>query len=295
MSNRRNSKPVPGKFLTEVLGQSEHIQELISQSAEALASVGAGSGHELANGDAPPGKGNGFKSREAVARQLHAASKEMTAVIQSLQIEIRDRIMVDHQLAAAIEQEEAFRNAALHDNLTGLPNRMLFWDRLQHGIAQATRHRWILAVMFVDLDDFKTINDTYGHPAGDAVLQAVATRLRNSTRDADTVSRNGGDEFLCLVNQIRVEGDIAMIAAKILKAIQAPCNLNLRDAIVNTCMKASIGISVFPRDGATASALIKGADEAMYRAKEDQSGYAFARRESGAYVRSRTDGYPTGE
>jgi diguanylate cyclase (GGDEF)-like protein len=210
-------------------------------------------------------------------------------VIQSLRIEIRARKMVDHQLAAAVEQEEGSRNAALHDNLTSLPNRVLFRDRLQHGIAQAKRHHRILAVMFIDLDNFKTINDTYGHEAGDAVLQTVATRLKHNTRDADTVSRYGGDEFLYVLNQVRDENDIAMIASKILSAIQAPCTLNVRDVVVNPSMKASIGISVFPADGLTASALIKSADQAMYQAKESKAGYAFVRQESEPYVRSRTD------
>jgi diguanylate cyclase len=267
---------VSGKFLTDVLGQSEHIQELIQQSAEDLSSVNAAGKHELANGDARAGARNAVDNNEAVSKQLRDASKKLTAVIQSLRIEIRDRSMVDHQLAAAIEQEEGSRHAALHDDLTGLPNRVLFNDRLQHEIAQAKRHRWILAVMFVDLDNFKTINDTYGHQAGDAVLQTVATRLRHNTRDADTVSRYGGDEFLYLLNQVREENDITMIATKILKTIQAPCNVNVRDHIANPCMKASIGISVFPRNGATASALITSADQAMYGAKENKSGFAFA-------------------
>lgn len=237
-----------GKFLTEVLAQTEHIQQLIKQSIDERA----------------------FDNTEAVTRQLHAASNELTAVTQSLRIEIRDRTMVDHQLAAAVEQEEGSRNAALHDSLTGLPNRVLFRDRLQHEIAQATRHRWILAVMFIDLDNFKTINDTYGHQAGDAVLHAVATRLRQNTRDADTVSRYGGDEFLYLLNQIHDESDISIIAAKILNAITAPRNVNVLDATANPDISASIGISLFPRNGVTASALIKSADEAMYGAKKGQ-------------------------
>jgi diguanylate cyclase (GGDEF)-like protein len=197
-------------------------------------------------------------------------------VNQALRIEIRDRIMVDHQLAAAMEQEEGSRNAALHDKLTALPNRVLFNDRLEHGIAQAKRHRWMLAVMFVDLDKFKSINDTYGHQAGDAVLQTVAKRLKHTTRNDDTVSRFGGDEFLCVLTQLHEQNEIAMIAAKILKAIQAPCDLRVDDVIVNPCLDASIGISVFPKDGASATALIKRADEAMYGAKEHKSGFAFA-------------------
>src|SRR6202044_4096675 len=145
---------------------------------------------------------------------------------------IRDRTLVDHQLAAAVEQVEGSRNAALHDSLTGLPNRVLFNDRLEHGIAQAKRHRWILAVMFVDLNNFKSINDTYGHQAGDAVLQTVAMRLKHNTRNDDTISRFGGDEFLCVLTQLHEQDEIAIIAAKILKAIQAPCDLRVGDVSV---------------------------------------------------------------
>lgn len=245
------------KCLAEVLDQSERLQLLIEQSSREL-------------------------SAQAVTMQLRDASQELMAVIQSLRTEIRDRTMVDHQLAAAVEQEEGSRNAALHDHLTGLPNRVLFTDRLEHGIAQAKRHRSILAVMFVDLDNFKTINDTYGHDTGDAVLKMISTRLRHGTRDDDTVSRHGGDEFLYLLNRVREENDISTIAVKVLRAIRAPCNLILQDVTVSPCMNASIGIAVFPRDGATAGALIKSADEAMYVAKESKSGFAFAQTGVGA-------------
>jgi diguanylate cyclase len=253
---------VSGKFLTEVLGQSEHIHELLQQSAEELSA--AALEHEFS------------VSSEAAIKKVHDATERLAAVNQALRVEIRDRTLVDHQLAAAVEQEEGARNAALHDHLTGLPNRALFKDRLEHGIAQAKRHRWILAVMFVDLDNFKHINDTYGHQAGDAVLQTIAMRLRHHTRCDDTISRYGGDEFLYLLTQLHEQKDIAMIAAKILEAIQAPCNVTVRDVLVNPSLQASIGIAVFPRDAATASELIKRADEAMYAAKEHKSGYAFA-------------------
>jgi diguanylate cyclase len=267
---------VPGKFLTELLGQSEHIHELIKQSAEELSSVNTGIKHELANSDPLLGVKNARERNELVSRKLQDAAERLATVNQALQIEIRDRTMVDHQLAAAVEQEERSRNAALHDPLTGLANRVLFKDRLEHGIAQAKRHRWILAVMFVDLDNFKSVNDTYGHQAGDAVLQTVAMRLEHNTRNEDTVSRYGGDEFLYLLTPLDEQKDIAMIAAKILKAIQAPCEVRVGDVIVNLCLQASIGISVFPKDGATAAALIKRADEVMYAAKENKSGFAFA-------------------
>jgi diguanylate cyclase (GGDEF)-like protein len=276
IKSERRTPTVPGKFLTHVLGQCEHIRELIKQSAEELSLVNTGIKHEFANRDPLPGVKSALDKNEAVTRKLQDAAERLTAVNQALQIEVRDRTMVDHQLAAAVEQEEGSRNASLHDNLTGLPNRVLFKDRLEHGIAQAKRHQWILAVMFVDLDNFKSINDTYGHQAGDAVLQAVAMRLAQNARNDDTVSRYGGDEFLFLLTPLHEQKDIAMIAAKILKAIQAQCDVRVGDVIVNPCLEASIGISVFPKDGVSAAALIKRADEAMYGAKENKSGFAFA-------------------
>ena len=164
----------------------------------------------------------------------------------------------------------------LTDPSTGLSNRVLFYDRLEHGIAQATRQGWMLAVMFVDLNEFKRINDTHGHQAGDAVLRSIAHRLAHTTRHEDTVSRYGGDEFLCLLTPLHVQKHIAMIAAKILAAIQAPCEVCGRDGLVNLWVTGSIGISVFPKDGASAAELIRRADEAMYVAKENKSGFAFA-------------------
>jgi diguanylate cyclase len=268
---------VTGKLLTQVLGQSEHVHGLIAQSAEELSSVNTVIKQELASNHPLPGVKSALDKNEAVTSKLQDASAGLTAVNQALQIEIRDRTMVDHQLAAAVEQGEDSREAALHDNLTGLPNRMLFKNRLEHGIAQAKRHRWILAVMFVDLDNFKSINDTYGHHAGDAVLQTVATRLAHNARKDDTISRYGGDEFLYLLTPLHEQKDIAMIAAKVLKAIKAPCDVHVDDAIVNLCLEASIGISVFPKDGDGATALIKRADKAMYQAKETKSGFAFAK------------------
>lgn len=184
--------------------------------------------------------------------------------------------MVDHQLAAAIEQKDAARHAALHDPLTGLPNRALFNDRLEHGLAQARRHGWTLAVMFIDLDKFKAINDTHGHEAGDRVLQTIAGRLKANTRGGDTVCRHGGDEFLSLLMETRDEQAIASIAQKIANAIQAPLDVSAGGLVVNVSVGASIGIAVFPKHGDTADTLINNADKAMYRAKQDKSGIAFA-------------------
>jgi diguanylate cyclase len=250
--------------LTEALRQSGLARRLMAESAEQLSSADAALKHE------------------AIAAKLQEASAKLLLVNRALEGEVRDRSMVAHQLAAAIEQTEGASYAALHDALTGLPTRALFRDRLEHGFAKAKRHGWILAVMFLDLDDFKNVNDSHGHDAGDCILQAIALRLKKSTRGDDTVSRHGGDEFLYLLAEIRDEKHIAMIAEKIIKAIQAPCDLNVHGLDIHLTVKASIGISVFPKDGATADALIESADRAMYRAKQGSSGYAFARQEPDA-------------
>jgi diguanylate cyclase (GGDEF)-like protein len=198
------------------------------------------------------------------------------ALNQVLQREIRERTLIGRQLAAAVEQEEGSRKASLRDPLTGLSNRVLFNDRLEHGLAQAARHGWLLAVLFVDLNEFKNINDTHGHQAGDAVLKSIAQRLTSTTRHEDTVSRYGGDEFICLLTPLHEQKHTEMIAAKILAAVQTPCEVGGLDGPVNLRVGCSIGIAMFPKDGASAAELIRHADAAMYVAKETKSGFAFA-------------------
>ena len=126
--------------------------------------------------------------------------------------------------------------------------------------------------MFMDLNGFKGINDTYGHDTGDSVLRTISQRLKENTRDDDTVCRHGGDEFLYVLMEVRDEGDITLITQNILNVIQEPCHVGGLELILS----ASIGISIFPKDGTTADNLIKKADKAMYVAKNTKSGYAFA-------------------
>jgi diguanylate cyclase (GGDEF)-like protein len=152
----------------------------------------------------------------------------------------------------------------LHDSMTGLPNRVLFDDRLAHAIALAKRHTWTLAVMFLDLDRFKCINDTHGHAVGDGVLKEVAKRLLQHTRDEDSVCRNGGDEFLYLLMNPQGSENIERIAHTLLKAIGQPVDMGDLHPII----KASIGIAVYPEYGTTGEQLIRNADTAMYRAKK---------------------------
>ena len=159
----------------------------------------------------------------------------------------------------------------MHDSLTGLPNRELFDNRLAHAIALADRHDWTLAVMFLDLDQFKKINDAYGHTAGDAALRTIAQRLEHYVRDEDTVCRNGGDEFLYLLMNPRGEENIVQIANSVLRIVAQP----LAIAGVELAIKPSIGIAIYPHDGADGDELIARADAAMYVAKRYASGVAF--------------------
>ena len=212
----------------------------------------------------------------AVENKVQEVAEKLSVVNEALHGEVNERHLLEHQLATVIEQEEAARHFALHDALTGLPNRKLAADRLEHGLEQAKRHDRTMAVMFMDLNGFKAINDTHGHDVGDSVLRTIAERLKENTRGDDTVSRLGGDEFLYLMMETQSEEDIRSIAEKIGSAICVPFGVDLPGGVIKLSVHASIGIAVFPKDGATADVLVTLADKAMYRAKRDKSGYAFA-------------------
>ena len=186
----------------------------MKESAEELSSVNAGIKEEIANQDSPSGLEDALEKSEAVEGKVQDASDKLSVVNLALKDEIEERNSLEGKLAAVTEQGKADRRAALHDLLTDLPNRALFYDRLEHAFLQAKRHGWTLAVMFVDLDNFKLINDTYGHEAGDRVLQVIAERLKEGTRGDDTVSRHGGDEFVILIKEVQEETDISLIAKK---------------------------------------------------------------------------------
>lgn len=160
--------------------------------------------------------------------------------------------------------EEQIKHLAYHDALTGLPNRLLFKDRVDVAISHAQRERHKLAVLFLDLDRFKVINDSLGHDAGDHLLQEVARRIADCVRESDTVSRLGGDEFTVLLTALHSGNDAARIARKILESLRAPVTINDRDLYVTT----SIGIALYPDDGTQGETLLKNADTAMYLAKE---------------------------
>lgn len=160
--------------------------------------------------------------------------------------------------------EEQIKHLAYHDALTNLPNRLLFKDRLTVALSHAQREDTRLAVLFLDLDRFKVINDSLGHNIGDQLLQAVAARVAACVRDSDTVARLGGDEFTVLLPRLTRSEDVAQVAAKVIEAVRYPFHIEGREFFITT----SIGISVYPEDGSDAETLIKNADTAMYQAKE---------------------------
>ncbi len=185
---------------------------------------------------------------------------------------------VTHYVAAlsdisAIRRAEAQLNhLAHHDPLTGLPNRLLFNDRLDHTLARAQREAGCCAILFFDLDGFKVINDTLGHSSGDLLLQTIAARLKGGLRSNDTVARLGGDEFVVVLDHIAQPPDAARIASKLLEALAVPVELGGERVAVS----ASVGLSVYPDNGRDREALLKAADTAMYSAKsQGRSRYCF--------------------
>jgi diguanylate cyclase (GGDEF)-like protein/PAS domain S-box-containing protein len=190
------------------------------------------------------------ESLEASRADLERAVAKRTA---ELEAEIADRR----------QAESRAQHLADHDVLTGLPNRRLLEDRLTQALALSQRNREQTAVMFVDLDRFKAINDQLGHSAGDAVLKEVAERLAKLLREVDTICRIGGDEFVVVLPEIKRSSDAAHIAAKILEMVSQPFHVGERELNITP----SVGISVFPDDGRDAETLIRNADAAMYHAK----------------------------
>jgi diguanylate cyclase (GGDEF)-like protein len=173
-------------------------------------------------------------------------------------------VVVAVYLGTLLLQRSTIERRAEHDSLTGLPNRTLFGDRLSRALAHARRNDLPVAVLFVDLDRFKHVNDSLGHATGDELLRQVARRLRACVRDEDTVARLGGDEFALLLPHISGVDGAVVIARRLLDAFTVPVGLGEQEVVVSP----SIGISLFPQDGDDAAALVEGADAAMYRAKD---------------------------
>ena len=178
--------------------------------------------------------------------------------------EIAHFVATGKDVSERMQAQERLQHMAQHDALTELPNRVLFVDRLKQALARARWHERLVAVLFVDMDRFKTINDTLGHEVGDQLLQALAGRLAAGVRDGDTVARFGGDEFVILLDDVSSEKDIGAVAQKVLEALAPPFVIDNQSLYVT----ASIGVSLYPNDGEDSGTLLKNADIAMYRAKD---------------------------
>jgi diguanylate cyclase (GGDEF)-like protein/PAS domain S-box-containing protein len=192
------------------------------------------------------------------------------SAIEDTAAPIRDRhgrvigaVIVFHDVGVARAMSLRMSYLAQHDFLTELPNRMLLNDRLTQAIASAHRHRTSLALLFVDVDRFKHVNDTLGHASGDQLLKSIARRLVACVRSSDTVSRYGGDEFVILLSEVAHAEDAALSANKILAALNTPHRIEYQDLHVT----ASVGIGVYPDDGTDAETLLRSADLALFNAK----------------------------
>ena len=203
------------------------------------------------------------------------------------ELEGRDVLVVSlHDLTERKRYESRIEHLASHDALTGLPNRALLRDRVEQAIVHARRTGSRVALMYVDLDQFKLVNDSWGHPAGDKLLVEMGVRLRAAVREGDTVARLGGDEFVVLLSDVARPGDSAVVARKIASALAQPLAIDGREVQVT----ASIGIAVWPEDGDGLEALLQCADVAMYRAKDEgRNGYQYYSGEMGAQARSRVE------
>ena len=213
---------------------------------------------------------------ELLARQSRAQWQVAAIVLASLAtlylflffvVRKADRIIARQERERA-EKEEQIHHLAYHDALTGLPNRTAFAPRLNEALAAAARHARSGAVMFIDLDRFKLVNDSLGHDAGDLLLKLVSTRIRDCLRKSDHLFRMGGDEFMVVMPEIAAPENAAEVAQRISAAVAAPASIHGQDLAVG----ATIGIAVFPADGDNVEALVKKADAAMYAAKEGGRG-----------------------
>jgi diguanylate cyclase (GGDEF)-like protein len=274
----------PAAIVT-ALNRTEHVKDKVEECAQELSTINGVLKQEVAERVLPDVVEEALHQSEGVELKVQGCADDLSLVNNALAGEIQERKKLEARLADSTEQladtqaelsdsqvqEKRSRHLSLHDVLTGLPNRSLFNDRLENALALAKRHTWRLAVMFMDLDKFKNINDSSGHAAGDSVLKTVSERLQTSVRGADTVGRLGGDEFVYLMLEVKDDLDVAHAARKLIEKLSHPCEFNG----VELSVSPSIGIALYPDDGQSASALIENADSAMYRAKQNATGYWF--------------------
>jgi diguanylate cyclase (GGDEF)-like protein len=279
MKSKGLKKPVPAKkvSLRRVLSKNKKIKKNVENAASELTSINEVLNQGMEVNIPVQNIEEAITLNEDVEHEVARAADDLHQVNIELAKEVDERVVIESELAdmktdlakvrddlsKSQTKEEETRKLTFQDPLTGLPNRVLFEQHLDQGLIQAKRRGWGLAVLFIDIDKFKSINDSYGHDLGDKVLLMVANRLQSLIRDEDTVSRWGGDEFMCLLLEVKQEADVTRLAEKMVNQIAVACEFN---GIVLS-IRASIGIAIYPADGETANSLFKNADTAMFKAK----------------------------
>lgn len=228
-------------------------------------------------------------ARESAVQTLRVGMQECVETMTGLHLSLGHERTRNHQLElelfdartalaqARVElvgsrtEERRSRRLALHDDLTLLPNRSFFGEWLEQTLLRAVPLQQTFAVLYLDLDGFKPINDSHGHGVGDELLRIVASRLARAVRAEDVVSRLGGDEFACLLSNLPGREQLGLLAGKLFDAVAAPVKIGALELTV----RPSIGIAMCPADGDSADTLLRNADAAMYHAKRERSGYAF--------------------
>jgi diguanylate cyclase len=276
--------PVAPVALEQALEQSHEVKAKVEACAEDLAQANEGTKRTIAAGATTLPARQTLDHNEVVETKVQECADDLDSVTKTLARGIDELKVVEvalassrtaleetsASLASALASEERANLRALHDHTTGLPNRALFDDRLSQALALAERHDWTVAVMFLDLDRFKNVNDVHGHAAGDVVLKEVAKRLAQDARDEDTVCRNGGDGFLYLLVNPQGRDNVERIAAAVIDNLARTIRVGEKQLTV----RPSIGIAIYPDGGVNGEALIQNADAAMYRAKKIECGYA---------------------
>lgn len=281
-----------GSSLDLALLSSRHVLRQAELCADALTTVSLGldqlpDAPPTPKGNATPnGKNQAVDAMHQIEKAVQECTAELRQVITLLNEESRQRRLLEREcmevrielararfeLADTRTEERQARHLALHDALTGLPNRALFEERLSYAIVHAERQALSFAVMSIDLDDFKAVNDLHGHQTGDELLKIVAARLARAVRAEDTVSRWGGDEFTYLLSEVNGEEQVRRTACKLFDALSTPCRVGALELTV----RPSIGIALWSQAHDTsADTLLKQADSAMYWAKRNEAGYAF--------------------
>ncbi|MDP3226675.1 MAG: GGDEF domain-containing protein [Acidovorax sp.] len=260
---------------TQIQHWNQVLRNLRARLVNRELSGGAPSDEEMSFSPSKPGPD--FSVRECVAAldEMHMALQRETAQRQELERAFKKSqtalVQAETDLDHVRGGERRARHLALHDELTSLPNRRHLLEQLSETLARREPDSPGLSVLYLDLDAFKAVNDTYGHGVGDKVLRITAARLRGAVRQGDTVVRLGGDEFVCLLQDVADVTPLRQLCNKLLQAVSTPMKIGMLQLLV----RPSIGIAICPQHGTAADDLLACADAAMYAAKRDGCGFAF--------------------